>query len=220
MNSALNDVVNEFISSKYTLVERERFDMIDRHYPIINEILGDVVECGVWRGGMSMFLTSLFSEKTIWMVDSFSGFQDPRTGKYQYPLEVHYTGKLSVSIDEVKQNLVKFGYDDTSRIQFLPGYVKDTLQPEVCPISDIALLRIDVDAYSATLEVLDYLYPKVSPGGYIIFDDSCLATATAAMHDYYIRNNIPLKLYDVVTDELLPNGRSTYPCGCYTIKEG
>lgn len=216
MTFELNDLVENLISNKYTVVSRERFDMIERHTDNIRKLDGDIVECGVWKGGMSIFLTKVFDTKTIWVVDSFEGFQEPTKGKYFYNNERHKFGEMAIGLDEVKHNFNTFDCLN-ERVKFIKGYVKDTLEPNSCPINKIALLRIDVDAYSATLETLEYLFDKVVPGGYIVFDDTCLVETFEAVKMFFSQRDIPLTLRmpnnDVIhTDEPIT-------CGMYFIKQ-
>ena len=77
-------------------------------------------------------------------------------------------GPLAISLKEVQDNFKRFGLEG-ERIKYLKGFVNETLPTS--GIEKISLLRVDVDAYSATLDVLNNLYSKVQPGGYIIFDD-------------------------------------------------
>ncbi|NGX48353.1 MAG: hypothetical protein K1000chlam3_01744, partial [Chlamydiae bacterium] len=83
-----------------------------------------------------------------------------------------------------RQSFAYFNLDENHGVEFLPGWVNDTTDPASCPIEKIALLRIDVDAYSAALVVLENLYDKVVPGGFIIFDDSGLYEAQAAIEEF------------------------------------
>ena len=107
----------------------------------------------------------------------------------------------------------------------MKGWVKDTLNTD--EIKKIALLRIDVDSYSATKEVLDLLYSKVSIGGLIVFDDSCLIQTVDAFCDFFEENNIEFELRHPNTDAIItdlrknPNHRNQgyLPCGCYVIKK-
>ena len=102
------------------------------------------------------------------------------------------------------------------------GFVKDSLPTS--GIEKISLLRIDVDTYSATLEVLEELYDKVESGGYIIFDDICLYEALDAIQFFFNQRNLPKYLYHTDTDEKLDlngyhyNNSTGFPAGCYFIK--
>lgn len=218
------ELINDLISNGISMVDHDRFHTILRNADNIQKIKGDIVECGIWRGGMSIFLSSLFSTKNIWACDSFDGFQPLDIATYEYHDEPHtpaYSNSIRVRYDDVIQNFKTYGFEESDpRINFLKGWVKDTLNPATCKIQSIALLRIDVDAYSATREVLDYLYPKVKKGGYIIFDDSCLIQTVDAVCDFFEQNDISFELRHPVTDEVIENPRQRHlPCGCYTIKK-
>tara|TARA_Y100000296_G_scaffold44419_1_gene51038 strand:- start:1186 stop:1917 length:732 start_codon:yes stop_codon:yes gene_type:complete len=170
---------------------------------IINEgVEGDVVEVGVWEGGCVAFLSKLFAktDKTVWAVDSYEGFQDPDDGTYTYAGERHtpklqeelansvwirYAPSLAVPIERVRKNLLEYDVGEHGNIKFLKGFVNETLSQETCPIEKISLLRIDVDAYSATKEVLEGLYDKVADGGFIIFDDWGVPEAQDAIIDFF-----------------------------------
>ena len=212
------DLVQDLIDNKVTMVRPDEFKTIFKHYLKISEVEGDVVECGVWRGGFSIFLSYIFQDKNVWVCDSYEGCQNPSDGNYHFEYEQHTKGMYAISLETVKDNFIKNNLPDDKRINFLKGWVKDTLKPEICPIKDIALLRIDVDSYSATLEVLDYLYSKVKSGGIIIFDDSCLSESHHAMITFLEREpNIIFKHTSTGETIDIKSGNSL-PCGCYFIK--
>lgn len=218
----MQDLIKNILDQGLSMVSTERFNTIVRHYDNINSISGDIIECGVWAGGMSIFLAKLFKDRNIWVADSFDGFQPLENATYEYSQETHtpnYGSHIKVGIEIVTNNFKKFDLEvDNKRIKFLPGFVKDTLPK--AKIKKIALLRIDVDAYSATREILDTLYDKVQIGGYIIFDDSCLAPTIDAVCDFFEAKNIKFNLYHPETDEIiLEPRRHNLPCGCYLIKQ-
>ena len=99
------------------------------------------------------------------------------------------------------------------------------VNPETCEIKQISLLRIDVDAYSATLEVLDALYDKVQTGGYIIFDDSSLEESLDAIRYFFDLRKIPFFLYHPITNEKIDISakqpqeyESGVQSACYLVK--
>lgn len=120
-------------------------------------------------------------------------------------------------VQMVQNNFKKFGLEEENRIKFLEGFVKDTLP--AANIDKIALLRIDVDAYSATRDVLDNLYDKVVKGGYIVFDDTALIETQTAIKDFMKERNISFELLDPVTDVEVDINTALLPAGCYTIKQ-
>jgi len=131
---------------------------------------GDVLEAGVWRGGVTIFMRGVLralgvDDRTVWVVDSFEGLPspDPRQEFYGWR-----RGEMAVSLREVQGNFARYGLLD-DQVQFLKGFFSDTLPS--APIERLAILRIDADLYQSTLDVLEPLYAKLSPGGFAIFDD-------------------------------------------------
>lgn len=156
---------------------------------IKNNIPGDLMEAGVWRGGSGILMMAMLKERNIkdrqvWMADSFEGL--PRPNPKKYPADKgdkhHLHRELAVSIENVEQNFKKYNLL-TEQVKFLKGWFKDTLP--AAPIKQLALLRLDGDMYESTLDVLKNLYPKVSPGGYIIIDDyGGLSSCKQAVDDF------------------------------------
>lgn len=225
-----DELINDLIKEKITMVDYNSFKMVLHHYDNIDKIDGDIVECGCWRGGFSIFLSHVFVDKNIWACDSFKGFQPLNNAKYKYDGEVFtpevYSidiGAFPISLTSVQNNFTKYGLStQDGRIKFVEGFVKDSLPTS--GINKISLLRIDVDAFSATLEVLDELYDKVQPGGYIIFDDSCLYESLDAIKSFFKKRNLEEYILHPATGEKLDlnktytNDNSGFPSGCYCIK--
>ena len=228
--STYEGLIKNLQERKITMVGLELFNTILNNYDKIESIEGDIVECGVWRGGFSIFLSHAFPKKNIWVCDSYEGFQPLENAKHQYSKERHtpsYThgavGPLAISLEEVKSHFKDYGLEDNSRIKFLKGFVKDTLPTS--GIEKISLLRIDVDAYSATLEVLEELYDKVEDKGWVIFDDSSLYESLDAIKYFFNARNIPPFIFHPDTGDKLDlnignytNDNSGFPAGCYIIK--
>ena len=108
--------------------------------------------------------------RQVWVADSFEGLPKP-DGRYpQDEGDRHWTMNhvLAVSLDEVKSNFSRYGLLD-ERVHFLKGWFKDTLPN--APIERLALLRVDGDMYSSTMDSLLNLYPRLTTGGYVIIDD-------------------------------------------------
>tara|TARA_B100001939_G_C16903567_1_gene601167 strand:+ start:294 stop:1004 length:711 start_codon:yes stop_codon:yes gene_type:complete len=231
----INNIVTEVRKNKVTMVSEPLFQTTIRNYYNINSIQGDIVECGVWRGGYSVFLSHLFKDRTIWVCDSFEGFQSLKDAKYN---KLTYSDPINglterfqkgnnmgmdVSLLDVQNVFKQFNLENDPRINFVKGFVNKTL-PNI-NINKIALLRIDVDGYSPTREVLDYLYNKVEKGGMVIFDDLCLSEAAAAVKDWMIEKNIPLEVHNPYNDkiyslnEVVTQSESGYYTGSYIIKK-
>jgi len=131
---------------------------------------GDLLEAGVWRGGMTIFMRAVLAayevrDRNVWVVDSFAGLPpvDSQTETFGWK-----GGDMAVSLQSVKNNFMRYGLLD-SQVKFLKGFFSDTLPS--APIERLAILRVDADLYSSTRDVLTNLYSRLSPGGYAIFDD-------------------------------------------------
>jgi O-methyltransferase len=136
---------------------------------------GDLIETGAWRGGVTIFMRAVLEafgdpDRQVWVADSFQGLPKPDPGRW--PAEAgdeHWTREqLAVPLEEVQANFARYGLLD-ERVRFLPGWFKETLP--AAPIEQLAVLRLDGDMYGSTMEALEALYPKLSPGGYVIVDD-------------------------------------------------
>lgn len=147
--------------------------------PRLNEIPGDCVECGVWRGA-SAALIGCALDKPIHLYDSFAGMppptnQDFRNGDDSVPGRVAGDGGnfgagslADTSIELVHQILVVSGLKN---FFIHPGFITETSDSFRTAPDKIALLHIDLDFYEPYCIALKALYPRMSPGGLIIFDD-------------------------------------------------
>jgi O-methyltransferase len=156
--------------------------------------VGDFMETGVWRGGTSIFMRALLkvyavADKNVWVCDSFEGLPKPNEEKYAADKgDDHYKFKeLAISIDQVKFNFKKYDLLD-DQVKFLKGWFKDTMP--VAPVNKLSLLRLDGDMYESTIDVLEYMYPKLSLGGYCLIDDYALAGCKLAVDEYRQKHNI------------------------------
>jgi O-methyltransferase len=93
-----------------------------------------------------------------------------------------------VSIDEVRSAFQKYGLLD-DQVRFLKGWFKDTLP--AAPIKQLAVVRLDGDMYESTMDGLVHLYPKLSPGGFLIVDDyGVVDSCRRAVEDYRRKHGI------------------------------
>jgi O-methyltransferase len=92
----------------------------------------------------------------------------------------------------VRLNFARYGLLD-DRVKFLVGWFKDTLPN--APIEKLAVLRLDGDLYESTIESLDALYAKVSPGGYVIADDyGSIPACRKAVDDFRARHGVTAQI--------------------------
>lgn len=186
----------------FTMIPKWIF--IDNLYLIhlhARELKGDVVECGVWKGGMSAGMAFLEgNNRKYYLFDSFEGLPDAKEIDGEKALEWQNDTTSSQYFDNCTadvsyaQNIMKktdVGY------QIIKGWFDKTL-----PIfseeyqGGIAILRLDGDWYESTMVALKHLYPKVVDKGLIILDDyHAWAGCSRAVHDYLSQQNSKSRVY-------------------------
>lgn len=187
-----------------TMVGLRRLDNVEHCVTqvIRNQVPGDLVETGVWRGGTSIFMRALLvalgdAQRKVWLADSFQGLPAPNPAEYPEDEGLVIDNPLlAVSVDTVKANFARYGLLD-DRVEFIVGWFKDTLGQ--APIDRIAVLRLDGDLYESTMDSLSALYPKLSIGGYLIIDDyGAIPACRRAVEDYRADKGIvePIEIVD------------------------
>lgn len=191
-------------SQAHTMIGRKRLrnvrDLVEG--VVGNNVPGDLIETGVWRGGACIMMRATLNayqvvDRKIWVADSFKGL--PAPNKEEFPDDegstFHKYEALSVSVDDVKNNFRKYGLLDES-VCFLEGWFKDTL-PDA-PIDKLALIRLDGDLFESTIQPLDALYSKLSDGGYVIVDDYHVVNGCKkAIHAFFLKEGINPDLKEI-----------------------
>jgi hypothetical protein len=178
--------------SAETMVGLQRLDNVQECITsVVQEgIPGDLVETGVWRGGCAIFMRAVLEalgaeDRLVWLADSFQGLPAPDSKAFPADLgdrHVELSPYLAVSLEQVRDNFRRYELLD-DKVRFLPGWFRDTLPH--APIEQISVLRLDGDMYESTHVALTSLYPKLSPGGYVIVDDyNALPNCRAAVEDF------------------------------------
>jgi len=171
---------------QYTMTSWERLYALYRsvRYVVENRIPGDLVECGVWRGGSMKLVAHVLlslsdTGRTLFLYDTFEGMTEPDP-----EVDVDSSGNRAVNdwlevqrrgvkwayapIGEVRETLATAGYP-MAQVKLVKGPVEETI-PGTIPDA-IALLRLDTDWYSSTKHEMEHLYPRLSPQGVLILDD-------------------------------------------------
>jgi O-methyltransferase len=158
-------------------------------------IPGDLIETGVWRGGTCILMRAILkaygdSTRRVWVADSFEGLPKP-DGRYEQDnSDRHWEAKdvLGIPLAQVQANFARYGLLD-EQVQFLSGWFKDSLP--TAPIQELSILRLDGDMYSSTMDALQSLYPKLCGGGYAIIDDyGAVPGCRQAVEDYRRQHDI------------------------------
>ncbi|WP_373511811.1 TylF/MycF/NovP-related O-methyltransferase [Persicitalea sp.] len=191
--------------SPFTMTSPERLISLIRaaEYVIEQNIEGDFVECGVWRGGSAMAMALTLERRRarnrqLYLYDTYEGMSEPT------PEDESFAGETAKklldnssredargvwcysTLEEVMQNVDSTRYP-SSHLHFVKGKVEDTI-PDQAP-DKIALLRLDTDWYESTKHEMEHLFPRLRPGGVIIIDDYGHWKGCRRAVDEYLRDN-------------------------------
>jgi O-methyltransferase len=170
----------------YTMTDPDKvFALIQAsRYVARHSIPGDVVECGVWRGGSMQaaartLLAAGDSSRDLYLFDTYEGMPPPSEQDVRHddrPASELLAGAdpetskvwAMATLDDVREGFGHVGYP-AERVHFVKGLVEDTI-PGSAP-ERIAILRLDTDWYESTRHELEHLYPRLVPGGVLLLDD-------------------------------------------------
>lgn len=151
-----------------------------------NKVNGAVVEAGVYRGQTARFINCFFPDRKLYLFDTFEGFdekdQKMDDDRNLYNMKLDYTGTsveyVMSQMHHPKNVVIKKGW--------FPETAKDVDE-------QFAFVRLDMDLYDPIYSGLDFFYPKMTPGGYIIVHD-CRSKnfdgARAALIDFCKKYNL------------------------------
>lgn len=186
----------------YSLIEAVK-------YIELNHVSGDIVECGVWKGGSMMAVAETLcyignTNRQLYLYDTYEGMSEPsehdRTWygqKASTLLSAEADKEKNLvwaysALETVQRGMKSTGYPET-RITYVKGKVEDTI-PATIPKS-IAILRLDTDWYESTRHELVHLFPLLQEGGVLILDDyGHWQGAKKAVDEYIEHNKIPILL--------------------------
>jgi hypothetical protein len=207
---------------KFTLVSPERTHALCSSIAYLEHfgIPGDIVECGVWKGGSMMAAAIVLNRldshgRDLWLYDTYEGLPAPgemdvdalgnsaseqmRTRSPNL-LPTRQDGQehfAYASLDDVRRNMGTVAYA-AGEVHFVKGLVEQTI-PESVP-DQIALLRLDTDFYSSTKHELEHLVPRMAPGGVLIVDDyGTWLGAQRAVDEFLAESGLPLYLCRIDT---------------------
>lgn len=200
------NIFHDLIKS-YTMTSAERihalYDALE--YIKDNNIQGDFVECGVWRGGNILGMCDYLQynqilNKKVWVYDTFEGMTLPED------VDIDLDNKKASdileeilcqsSLEEVKKNISLSSFPK-DKIKYIIGDVVKTLDIKENLPEQISLLRLDTDWYKSTKKELDILYPRLSPKGVLIVDDyGHWQGSKKAVDEYFANTNTLIQKID------------------------
>lgn len=192
---ASREVGRDWPVTAHSMIGRRRMESLRdlAETALRDGIPGDFIETGVWRGGACVLMRGILAaygerERRVHVADSFAGLPPPDP---RYPADAndkcHEFSELAISRAQVEDTFRSYGLLD-EQVAFHEGWFKDTLHR--IPTERFAVIRLDGDMYESTIQALDTLYPRLSPGGFCIIDDYALDNCRAAVTDFRAREGI------------------------------
>jgi O-methyltransferase len=176
---------------RYTMVRRDSCYILLKTLQQALMLEGAFVECGVFRGGTalleSMVISGRGSGRELHLFDSFQGMPETTEG-----VDAFGRGDFaSTSAQAVAELLSPYPF-----VRMHVGFIPDTFQG--LDLDRIAWAHVDVDIYQSVIDSIEYIYPRLVPGGYLIFDDygypSCPGARRAVDESFVNRPEVPICL--------------------------
>lgn len=171
----------EFLQKTLYAIEQERVD-------------GDFFEGGCWRGGAVILMLAALraarghQQRLVWAADSFEGYPAPTENSSEDDKELYeHAAYFRIGRSEFEQNVERYGVHG-SELRVLEGYFDRSLP--AAPIERLALIRVDIDGYEGVRAILENLYPKLSPGGFVVIDDYLAVGARRAVDEYIAKHQL------------------------------
>jgi O-methyltransferase len=171
----------------YTLCTPDRLENLAGLCEYLNEqqIEGDFVECGTYKGGSAAIISTFLGARHFWLYDSFEGM--PTTAEKDGEEAKQWIGECVGTIEDLKTILHTVGTDESS-YTIRKGWFEKTFQEELP--EKVALLHCDADWYDSVLLVLETFYPRIVEGGCVVLDDfGYWEGCREAFYDFCQRHN-------------------------------
>lgn len=188
---------------KYTMIKKMFYIDNLRLAEKLSYLDGDVVECGVWRGGMIAGIAEILkNDRRYYLFDSFEGLPKAKEIDGQAALNWQanknskgYYNNCKAEIEYAEKAMQIAGVTEYDCIK---GWFNETLPINENRIDKITIMHIDCDWYDSVLICMEYLFPKVVSGGIILIDDYYVWEGTSkAIHCYLEKIKSPCKIYQL-----------------------
>ena len=135
---------------------------------VVKSIPGDVLEVGVWKGGTAGIIASRLakadSSRTVYLADTFEGVVKAGQNDSVYVGGEHKDTSIP-EVEDLLKNRLK-----VSNFQILKGIFPEDTGAQI-ENKTFALAHIDVDVYQSTKDIFNWVWPRMSKGGIVLFDD-------------------------------------------------
>src|SRR4030043_391161 len=181
----LNDTVKREIVSfdtPWDIVRRDMLVLLLKDI-IVNQGAGDLAELGVYKGFTAKLIHYYVPERKLFLFDTYRGFDEndlaAETNRTGHSFKSHF--KYSGTSDVI--SYIKPKNDNVVPVEgVFPASI-----PENFIERRFAFIHIDMDLFEPTLAALDYFYPRISKGGYVVIHDyNTWSGAHEAVNEFFM----------------------------------
>ncbi len=152
------------------------------------EVAGDLAELGVYKGHTATLIATMARRlgRTAWLFDTFEGFSERDLRGIDVAVQ-------SAAFDDTSLEAVRAAVGETN-VRFVKGYFPDTTS-EVPADATFCLVHIDCDLYAPIINSLEFFYPRLAPGGFLIIHDYsslCWNGAEKAVDEFFADKSEPV----------------------------
>lgn len=194
-----------------TVLSQDRVESIKVLAETTRNISGPIVDVGTYEGGVAELLARRFPDKKVYAFDTFCGAPKSKTDNI---IDMHKSGDFMPGdparvMKELRQ---------ISNVAVVQGIFPECAETE---LNDISFVHLDVDLFQSTKESLEWLWPRMAPGGIIVIDDwewePCKGVQRAACEFFY-EKSIPISISPLTEDKQIKQAFVVKP-GCRTPAE-
>lgn len=170
-----------------SLVDTDRAWTLASAFRQTEALAGEIWEAGVYQGGSATLLRMLLEDALaqpghrptkLRLFDSFAGLPGTNAGQ-----DLHHGGDFAdTSLERVRETVGQRPW-----VEFHKGWIPDTFAG--LEAAEIRLAHVDVDLHQSILDCCNFIYPRLVPGAWMIFDDYGLASCPGARAavDFFFR---------------------------------
>jgi len=177
---------------------------------IFHNIEGSLAELGVYKGLTAKLIHHYVPERELYLFDTFEGFssQDIQSELLTTSLKVNNKDFMDTSLSSVR-NFIKPKNDN---VNFIAGTFPDSLR-QIKKIPSFSFVHIDADLYQPTIKALDFFYPLLNPGGFIVVHDyNAWPGARKAVDEYATKLPvIPIPTPDKSGSVIIAKPKNNFP---------
>lgn len=157
-------------------------------------VQGCVIECGVWRGGMSAGIAEVLGADSEYFLQNYRRQQQRMGSGRWHGKEMSKVRPTMTIVERQSSSERAMRLSSARKYEIVKGWFKDTL-PKFVPPCPITILRLDGDWYDSTLLALETLFKYVAQDGIVIVDDYyAWDGCSIAVHDFLSRHRLKARL--------------------------